>query len=189
MTTFNCEEAVGASYILAQHIVDPRNTSLERVEDHRLHARFVNPLTDRIVPEQDPNNGFDMKIEKVFEWAVDKTSFEGIGIPSVKTIRQLDGLSPFHLSKLYTANTGYVLAVYHGCNRKKSTVRVALDYKEIMSEVRGVLSETSRLVVSGQGIDEKQQAAYVVKILERLSNPHLELESSVSVVTLCASSP
>ena len=63
-----------ASDILTQHVVDPRNTSLERVEDHHLHARLANSLTDRIVSAQGPYNGLDMKTEKVSEWAVDKTS-------------------------------------------------------------------------------------------------------------------
>jgi hypothetical protein len=34
-----------------------------------------------------PYNSLNVKMEKVFEWVVDKTSFENIGIPSFEKIR------------------------------------------------------------------------------------------------------
>ena len=156
MTTFNCEEAVGASYILAQHIVDPRNTSLERVEDHHLHARLANSLTDRIVPDQGSNAGLDVNVEKFFEWVVDSTPFEDVGIPSIEGVQWVDDMFPFYARKIYISGAGRVAAAYHGYNRKKSTVYDALTEKDIMDEVGGVLSETSHLVVSGQGIEDRQ---------------------------------
>ena len=175
MTTFNCEEAVGASYILAQHIVDPRNTSLERVEDHHLHARLANSLTDRIVPDQGSNAGLDVNVEKFFEWVVDSTPFEDVGIPSIEGVQWVDDMFPFYARKIYISGAGRVAAAYHGYNRKKSTVYDALTEKDIMDEVGGVLSETSYPVVCRQRIEDRQYAAYVDKILKRLSNPHMEL--------------
>ena len=175
MTTFNCEEAVGASYILTQHVVDPRNTSLEPVEDHQLHARFANSLTDRIVPDQGSNVGLDVNLERFFEWVVDSTPFEDIGTPSIEGVQWVDDIFPFYARKNYTSGAGRVAAAYHGYNREKSTVCDALNDTDISNGVSGVLSETSHLVVSRQDIDDRQHAAYLDKILKRLSNPHLEL--------------
>ncbi|OAQ65844.2 mannitol-1-phosphate 5-dehydrogenase [Pochonia chlamydosporia 170] len=150
-----CENAIGATDTLAQHIKDPRNTP-------------------SIVPAQDPNAGLDVTLEKFFEWVVDKTPFEDIGIPSIEGINWVDNLAPFIERKLYTVNTGHATAAYHGYNRRKRTVYDALQDKDIMSEVRGALMETKNLIVSKHEFEEDDQAAYVEKIIKRIGNPHLE---------------
>ena len=169
-----CENAIGATDTLAEHIKDPRNTSPERLDTHHLRARYANSAIDRIVPAQDPNAGLDVTLEKFFEWVVDKTPFEDIGIPPIEGINWVDNLAPFIERKLFTVNTGHATAAYHGYNRRKRTVYDALQDKDIMSEVRGALMETKNLIVSKHGIDEDAQAAYVEKIIKRIGNPHLE---------------
>lgn len=169
-----CENAIGATDTLAQHIKDPRNTAPERLEDHHLRARYANSAIDRIVPAQDPNAGLDVTLEKFFEWVVDKTPFEDVGIPPIEGINWVDNLAPFIERKLFTVNTGHATAAYHGYNRRKRTVYDALQDKDIMNEVRGALSETKNLIVTKHEFDEADQAAYVEKIIKRIGNPHLE---------------
>lgn len=169
-----CENAIGATDTLAEHIKDPRNTSPERLEDHHLRARYANSAIDRIVPAQDADAGLDVTLEKFFEWVVDRTPFEDVGIPDIKGINWVDNLGPFIERKLFTVNTGHATAAYHGYNRRKRTVYDALQDKEIMAEVRGALMETKSLIVSKHAIDEEAQAAYVNKIVKRIGNPHLE---------------
>ncbi|KAF7550641.1 hypothetical protein G7Z17_g5581 [Cylindrodendrum hubeiense] len=169
-----CENAIGATDTLAAFIKDPRNTSPERLEDHHQRARYANSAIDRIVPAQDPNAGLDVTLEKFFEWVVEKTPFEDIGIPSIEGINWVDHLQPFIERKLFTVNTGHATAAYHGYNRRKRTVYDALQDKQIMEEVRGALMETKTLIVSKHEIDEEAQAAYVNKIIKRIGNPHLE---------------
>ncbi|UNI16875.1 Mannitol-1-phosphate 5-dehydrogenase [Purpureocillium takamizusanense] len=169
-----CENAIGATDTLAQHIKDPRNTSPERLDDHHLRARYANSAIDRIVPAQDPNAGLDVTLEKFFEWVVEKTPFEDIGIPAIQGINWVDNLQPFIERKLYTVNTGHATAAYHGYNRNKKTVYDALQDKNIMAEVRGALMETKNLLVSKHGVSEEQQTAYLERIIHRIGNPHLE---------------
>ncbi|KAG5986267.1 hypothetical protein E4U43_005594 [Claviceps pusilla] len=169
-----CENAIGATDTLAQYIKDPSNTAPERLEDHHLRARYANSAIDRIVPAQDPNAGLDVTLEKFFEWVVDKTPFEDVGIPGIEGIQWVDNLGPFIERKLYTVNTGHATAAYHGYNRRKRTVYDALQDKEIMSEVRGALMETKNLIVTKHQFEEEDQAAYVEKIIKRIGNPHLE---------------
>lgn len=169
-----CENAIGATDTLAGFIKDPRNTPEERLEDHHTRARYANSAIDRIVPAQDPNAGLDVTLEKFFEWVVDRTPFEDIGIPSIEGINWVDNLAPFIERKLFTVNTGHATAAYHGYNRSKRTVYDALQDKNIMEEVRGALMETKNLIVTKHGIDEEAQAAYVEKIIKRIGNPHLE---------------
>ncbi|RDA86995.1 hypothetical protein CP532_6702 [Ophiocordyceps camponoti-leonardi (nom. inval.)] len=169
-----CENAIGATDTLAQHIKDPRNTAADRIEDHHLRARYANSAIDRIVPAQDPNAGLDVKLEKFFEWVVDKTPFEDIGIPAIQGIHWVANLAPFIERKLYTVNTGHATAAYHGYNRRKRTVYDALQDKDIMAEVRGALTETKNLIVNKHEVTEEEQTAYMEKIIKRIGNPHLE---------------
>jgi mannitol-1-phosphate 5-dehydrogenase len=169
-----CENAIGATDTLAEFIKSPQNTAAERLEDHHLRARYANSAIDRIVPAQDPNAGLDVTLEKFFEWVVDQTPFQDIGIPSIEGINWVDNLEPFIERKLFTVNTGHATAAYHGYNRQKKTVYDALQDKDIMKEVRGALEETKSLLVSKHGIAEDAQAAYLNKIISRIGNPHLE---------------
>lgn len=165
-----CENAIGATDTLAGFIKDARNTPAERVEDHHLRARYANSAIDRIVPAQDPNAGLNVTLEKFFEWVVDKTPFEDVGIPSIDGINWVENLQPYIERKLFTVNTGHATAAYHGYNRRKRTVYDALQDKQIMAEVRGALNETKSLIVSKHSIPEDQQAAYVDKIIKRIGN-------------------
>jgi mannitol-1-phosphate 5-dehydrogenase len=169
-----CENAIGATDTLAEHIKDPANTPAHRLEDHHLRARYANSAIDRIVPAQDPNAGLDVTLEKFFEWVVDKTPFEDIGIPDIVGINWVENLAPFIERKLFTVNTSHATAAYFGYNRRKRTVYDALQDKAIMAQVRGALDETKNLIVSKHGIDEEAQTAYVNKIIKRIGNPHLE---------------
>ncbi|KAK1242972.1 hypothetical protein MKX08_005784 [Trichoderma sp. CBMAI-0020] len=169
-----CENAIGATDTLAGHIKDARNTSPERLDSHHLRARYANSAIDRIVPAQDPNAGLDVTLEKFFEWVVDKTPFEDVGIPAIDGINWVDNLAPYIERKLYTVNTGHATAAYHGYNRRKRTVFDALQDKQIMAEVRGALTESKNLLVAKHGIDEDAQIAYMNKIIKRIGNPHLE---------------
>ncbi|KAK7420538.1 hypothetical protein QQX98_002737 [Neonectria punicea] len=169
-----CENAIGATDTLAGHIKDPRNTAPERLDDHHLRARYANSAIDRIVPAQDPNAGLDVTLEKFFEWVVDRTPFEDVGIPDIEGINWVDNLQPFIERKLFTVNTGHATAAYHGYNRRKRTVFDALQDKEIMAEVRGALMETKTLITSKHNIGEEAQVAYVNRIIKRIGNPHLE---------------
>jgi mannitol-1-phosphate 5-dehydrogenase len=169
-----CENAIGATDTLAEHIKDAKNTAPERLEDHHTRARYANSAIDRIVPAQDPNAGLDVTLEKFFEWVVDKTPFQDIGIPEIEGINWVENLAPFIERKLFTVNTSHATAAYHGYNRRKRTVYDALQDKQILAEVRGALEETKNLIVTKHGIDEEAQEAYVNKIIKRIGNPHLE---------------
>lgn len=169
-----CENAIGATDTLAEHIKDPKNTQEHRLEDYHKRARFANSAIDRIVPAQDPDAGLDVKLEKFYEWVVERKPFEDVGVPDIKGINWVDNLEPFIERKLYTVNTGHATAAYHGYNRKKRTVYDALQDRHIRAEVEGTLRETARLLTDKHEIPEEEQDEYVKKIMTRISNPHLE---------------
>ncbi|KLU91209.1 mannitol-1-phosphate 5-dehydrogenase [Magnaporthiopsis poae ATCC 64411] len=167
-----CENAIGATDTLAGFIKE--HTPEHRLEDMSDRARFANSAIDRIVPAQEPDAGLDVKLEKFYEWVVDRTPFADHSPPAIEGINWVDHLEPYIERKLYTVNTGHATAAYHGYNRQKRTVYDALQDKEIHAEVRRALENTSSLITTKHGIDEAAQRAYVKKILTRIGNPHLE---------------
>jgi mannitol-1-phosphate 5-dehydrogenase len=168
-----CENAIGATDILSQHIKRD-HTPEHRLEDHHERARYANSAIDRIVPAQDPGAGLDVKLEKFYEWVVDRTPFADHEPPSIKGIKWVDDLIPYIERKLFTVNTGHAAAAYHGYYHQKTTVYDALQDPTIMGEVRKALVETSALIVGKHGIEKEEQDAYVRKIITRIGNPHLE---------------
>ncbi|KAG9238941.1 putative mannitol-1-phosphate 5-dehydrogenase [Amylocarpus encephaloides] len=169
-----CENAIGATDTLAGHIKHEKNTPQHRLEDHHERARYANSAIDRIVPAQDPSAGLDVKLEKFYEWVVDRTPFKDHSCPSVEGIKWVDDLFPYIERKLFTVNTGHAAAAYHGYYHQKTTVYDALQDPEILDEVRRALRETSTLIVGKHGIHEQEQKDYVEKIIVRIGNPHLE---------------
>lgn len=169
-----CENAICATDTLAGHIKDPKHTPEHRLDDHHERARYANSAIDRIVPAQDPNAGLDVKLERFYEWVIDRTPFGDHEPPAIKGVKWVDDLVPYIERKLYTVNTGHAAAAYWGYNMKKATVYDALQDPKILEEVQQALAETSELIVGKHGIGEEEQKEYVEKIITRISNPHLE---------------
>lgn len=169
-----CENAIGATDILAGHIKHPDNTPEHRLDDHHERARYANSAIDRIVPAQDPEAGLDVTLEKFYEWVVDRTPFGDHQVPSIEGINWVDHLEPFIERKLYTVNTGHATAAYFGYNRNKRTVYDALQDRDIRAQVEAALRNTATLITDKHDIPKDQQMAYVKKIMKRIGNPHLE---------------
>jgi mannitol-1-phosphate 5-dehydrogenase len=169
-----CENAIGATDKLAEHIKHKENTPEHRLGDHDKRARYANSAVDRIVPAQDPGAGLDVKLEKFYEWIVDRKPFEGYDLPSIEGIKWVDDLKPYVKRKLFTVNTSHAAAAYHGYYHQKATVYDALQDPNIMNEVRRALVETSALIVEKYGFKPEQHSVYVEDIIVRIGNPHLE---------------
>lgn len=167
-----CENAIGATDTLHGFIKE--NTDEARLASLYSRAQFANSAIDRIVPTQDPGSGLNVKIEKFYEWVVEKTPFGDVGHPDIKAIHWVDKLEPYIERKLFTVNTGHATAAYYGYSAGKKTIHDALRDDRIRKEVNAALAETSRLIVEKHGISPEEQARYVSSIITRISNPHLE---------------
>lgn len=169
-----CENMIGGTDALKEHV----DAKLEKTSPDILptKARFANSAIDRIVPQQDPDAGLNVKIEKFYEWCVDATPFKEMkgGRPEVSGIHYVDDLTPFIERKLYTVNTSHATAAYLGHHKGVHTIYDAMHDDEIYAAVRESVNETAHLIVGKHGISKEDQEAYVSKILTRISNPHLE---------------
>lgn len=165
-----CENAIGATDTLAGYIREKLDE--ETLKSLDLKARFANSAIDRIVPNQDPNAGLNVRIEKFYEWCVDLVPFKGQQ-PDIKGVHFVDNLTPYIERKLYTVNTGHATAAYFGYGRGKTFIHEALGDKEIHDAVRAALRETAHLITTKHGISTAEQNDYVEKIISRISNPAL----------------
>jgi mannitol-1-phosphate 5-dehydrogenase len=159
-----CENAINATTLLRDEIekVDP--AVLDR-------AVFANTAVDRIVPAQsDP--GLDVTVETYYEWAIDRTPFDG-AVPVIPGATFVDDLGPYIERKLFTVNTGHATIAYFGFLAGASAISDALAMTAVENSVREVLDETKRLLVAKHGMDPDAQQAYIEKILVRFASPHL----------------
>ncbi|KAE8131938.1 mannitol-1-phosphate 5-dehydrogenase [Aspergillus pseudotamarii] len=167
-----CENAIGATDTLHGYI--KQHTNPDRLETLSERARFANSAIDRIVPNQPPNSGLNVRIEKFYEWAVEKTPFGEWGHPDIPAIHWVDHLEPYIERKLFTVNTGHATTAYYAHKLGKKMIAEALEDPEIRETVHKVLEETASLIVSKHEISEQEQKEYVDKIVSRISNPYLE---------------
>jgi mannitol-1-phosphate 5-dehydrogenase len=167
-----CENAINATDILEAEIRSA--AAREGLDDAAVDARavFANTAVDRIVPNQDPAGGLDVRVEPYFEWAIEQEPF-GDDVPEIPGVTWVDSLGPYIERKLFTVNTGHASAAYFGRRAGAEKISDALAMPEVRAKVEAVLAETKSLLVAKYGFAPEQQQAYVEKILGRFANPEL----------------
>lgn len=130
---------------------------------------FPDSAVDRIVPNQKNDDVLWVKVEPFYEWVVDSSKIKGeLEIPGVHFTPNLEA---YIERKLFTVNTGHASTAYSGILKGYATVYEAIQDPEVEALVRGVLAETSALLVAKHGFDAQTQAAYVDKTIKRFKNP------------------
>ncbi|MGN8646792.1 mannitol-1-phosphate 5-dehydrogenase [Gracilibacillus sp. HCP3S3_G5_1] len=162
-----CENQIGATDILKQHILD----SLDEDTKERLAGRvyFFNSAVDRIVPIQEDTSSLDVLVEPYYEWVVE-TEEE---IPTVKGMTIVRELAPFIERKLFTVNTGHAVIAYLGYLNGKSTIDKTLADEVIEEQVEATLKETGDYLIKQYGLNREEHLNYIQKIVKRFKNPYL----------------
>lgn len=170
-----CENMINATTALAGHIDGKLSEDIKPNLNKKV--RYANSAIDRIVPNQGPDAGLDVKIEKFYEWCVESKPFaDGGKQPEIEGVHFVEDLEPFIERKLFTVNTSHATAAYYGYARGKKLVHESMADKEIHDFVRGAIKETAHLIVNKHGVSTKDQDEYVEAIVKRISNPALEDE-------------
>ena len=168
-----CENAINATTTWRGFIESKLSEETKKNIDSK--ARFANSAIDRIVPQQPPNGGLDVVIEKFHEWCVEQKPFENGGKkPDVKGIHYVDDLEPYIERKLFTVNTSHATAAYYGHQNKVQYIHEVLHDKKLHDTVRDAVKETAHLIVTKHGVETAEQDAYVEEIIKRISNPVLK---------------
>lgn len=167
-----CENMIGGTDALHGFIKEKTENS--RLDSLGERASFANSAIDRIVPAQAEDAGLNVRIEKFYEWAVEKLPFGKFGHPEIPAIHWVEHLEPYIERKLFTVNTSHATAAYYGKFAGKKTIAEAMKDDYIRSTVRDVLQETASLIVDKHEIAAQEQQDYVETIISRISNPYLE---------------
>jgi mannitol-1-phosphate 5-dehydrogenase len=163
-----CENAIGATDQLREHVVDIAAESWDALE---ARAVFANTAVDRIVPAQ-AVGGVDVTVEPFYEWAIERGPF-GDNPPHIPGAHFVDDLTPYIERKLFTVNTGHATTAYFGARAGIERISDALADPAIAAQVEATLEETSALLVQKHELDPGVQSQYRHTILRRFRNPAL----------------
>ena len=163
-----CENAIGATDQLREHVVEIAGESWDALE---ARAVFANTAVDRIVPAQ-AVGGVDVTVEPFYEWAIERGPF-GDAPPHIPGAHFVDDLEPYIERKLFTVNTGHAATAYFGAQAGIERISDALADPAIAAKVEAALEETSALLVQKHELDPEVQGQYRATILRRFRNPAL----------------
>ncbi len=138
---------------------------------------FVDSAVDRIVPpaEKGETDPLAVTVETFSEWIVDQTQFKG-DIPNIPGMECTNNLMAFVERKLFTLNTGHLIAAYQGMFAGYETIKEAIEDNAIRAEVTAAMEESGAVLIKRYGFDPQAHAAYIQKILSRFANPYLRDE-------------
>lgn len=169
-----CENAIGATDTLREHIVELAGDEWATLE---AKAVFANTAVDRIVPGQPteaPGGGvaIDVTVEPFYEWAIEQGAFGG-DLPNIPGAHFVDELGPYIERKLFTVNTGHAAAAYLGIRAGREKIADALADEQVSAGVSTALEETSALLCAEHGFTAEDMETYRTTILDRFRNPAL----------------
>lgn len=162
-----CENQISATDLLKGYIFDALD---EETKAHMVNkVFFFNSAVDRIVPLQHNQGSLDVLVESYYEWVVEAPE----NIPFVEGMTIVPDLAPFIERKLFTVNTGHAVIAYFGYLKGKETIDQTLRDSDIYQQVQQTLRETGDYLIKRYDLDREEHEAYIVKIIERFKNSHL----------------
>lgn len=167
-----CENMVrGTSFLKAKIFEQLSEAEQQAVENA---VGFVDSAVDRIVPPAEPNpaDPLEVTVESFSEWIVDRTQFKG-EIPKIAGMELTDNLMAFVERKLFTLNTGHLIAAYLGKQAGVKWIKEAIADENIKQAVQATMAESGAVLIARYGFDPAAHAAYIEKILNRFANPYL----------------
>ncbi|MGG0481363.1 mannitol-1-phosphate 5-dehydrogenase [Priestia megaterium] len=162
-----CENQISATDLLKGYIFDALDEETKALIANEVF--FFNSAVDRIVPIQHNQGSLDVLVESYYEWVVETTE----DIPFVEGMTIVPDLAPFIERKLFTVNTGHAVIAYFGYLKGKETIDQTLRDSDIYDQVQQTLQETGNYLIKRYDLNREEHEAYIVKIMERFKNPHL----------------
>ena len=166
-----CENKLNASTFLKEKVTGYLN------DEEKLYLEtyvgFVNSAVDRLIP---PRKIEGEKItytivEEFHEWIADETLIKGElslnGMIKTKT------LFPYVERKLFTVNTGHIIAAHMGFYKSYNTIDEAVLDPEIRETVVGAMRESGAVLVKRYDFDKEEHEKYIQKIIKRFENKYL----------------
>lgn len=162
-----CENMIGGSTFLGNEVEKyiENTTAFEKV------VGFPDAAVDRIVPLQHHEDPLFVQVEPFNEWVINETTSKSdVHIEGVHYVKDLE---PFIERKLFSVNTGHATVAYTGALLGYDTIDEAMQDYLVVAQLKSVLQETSRLIVTKWGFDAAEHQAYVDKIIQRFQNKYI----------------
>lgn len=88
-------------------------------------------------------------------------------------VNQVENLEPYIERKLFSVNTGHATVAYAGAYYDYQQIDEAIQDERVLELLKGVLHETSELLLEKWGFEKKVQEQYAQKIVARFKNPYI----------------
>ena len=166
-----CENKLNASTFLKSKVKEYFNdTENEYLETY---VGFVNSAVDRLIP---PRKIEGEKItytivEEFHEWIVDETLIKGD--LSLEGMIKTNTLFPYIERKLFTVNTGHIIAAHMGFYESHETIDEAVLDEKVRKIVIGAMEESGAVLIKRYNFDEAEHEKYIKKIIKRFENKYL----------------
>ena len=166
-----CENKLEASTFLKSKVENYLNE--DEKEYMEMYAGFVNSAVDRLIPPR-RIEGKEVTytiVEDFNEWIADETLIKG-SLELKGMIKKKD-LTPYIERKLFTVNTGHIIAAHMGVYMGYETIDQAVYDEKIRKIVTGAMKESGAVLIKRYGFDEAEHGKYIEKILKRFENKYL----------------
>ncbi len=166
-----CENMIRGTSVLRNHI--EKLLSAEEIKWANENIGFADAAVDRIVPAVAPSDDcLFVVVEEFFEWDVDQNQVKG-DLSHVSGLTLVNNLDAYIQRKLFTLNTGHAVCAYIGVLDGKKLISEAISDQKIEKIVRGVMSESGKVLEKRFGFSPESLSEYHDKIIERFKNIHI----------------
>lgn len=168
-----CENMIGGSTLLKDKVFEHVSDD-DKVAFAELYG-FPDAAVDRIVPNQVNENILEVSVEPYYEWVVEDKNMKGEK-PAIAGIHYVHDLKPYIERKLFTVNTGHVIAAYMGAYLNHTTIKESMDDQTVLDIMKGALMESGEALIQMYHFEREAHQAYIDTIIQRFLNPYISDE-------------
>ena len=166
-----CENKLEASTFLKSKV--EKYLDENEKEYMETYAGFVNSAVDRLIPPRkiEGKKATYTIVEDFNEWIADETLIKGE--LTLKGMIKKKDLTPYIERKLFTVNTGHIIAAHMGVYMNYETIDQAVCDEKIRKIITGAMEESGAVLIKRYGFDKEEHEKYIQKILKRFENKYL----------------
>ena len=167
-----CENKLEASTFLKSKV--EKYLDENEKEYMETYAGFVNSAVDRLIPPRkiEGKEATYTIVEDFNEWIADETLIKGE--LTLKGMIKKKDLTPYIERKLFTVNTGHIIAAHMGVYMNYETIDQAVCDEKIRKIITGAMEESGAVLIKRYSFDREEHFKYIDKIIKRFENIYLK---------------
>ncbi len=161
---------IGGSEKLKEYVTKDLTTDEKATIEK--YVGFPNAAVDRIIPAQSHEDPLFVSVEPFSEWIIDESQMKNKDL-KLDGVLYEDSLEPYIERKLLSVNTGHATVAYTSKLFGYNTIDEGISDEKVLNQLKGVLAETSNLLITKWGFDEEEHQTYQNTVIERFQNPYI----------------